>query len=84
VLVLLMGGINEDAVEIASDGMIQIPNFIKISSDIQKFLWRCTCKYTDTHRHHGHFIILLLLFLNKEIRLKMHNAKLCLLELRRR
>jgi hypothetical protein len=51
-------------VEMASDGMIQTPDFIKISSDIQKFRegGGYTCKYTDTytHKYRGDIIILLL------------------------
>jgi hypothetical protein len=46
--------------------MIYIPSFIKIGSAIQKLIG----EYIDT-RQHGYFISLLLLFQNKESRLKI-------------
>jgi hypothetical protein len=48
------------AVEMGSGARIYIPNFIKISSVIQKFM----AGDTQTHRHHGDLISLLLSLFN--------------------
>jgi hypothetical protein len=52
----------------ASGGMIYIPSLIKIGLGIQKLLGGGG--YTYRHRQQGDFISLLLLFHNKESRLK--------------
>jgi hypothetical protein len=51
------------AVEMVSDAMIHIPNFIKIGSDIQKLIG-------GIHRQHGDRISLLSFVQSKENRLK--------------
>jgi hypothetical protein len=55
------------AVEMGSGGLIYVPSFIKIGSDIQK-LMRFTEKnrHTYTHRQQGDLIILLSFLQNKE------------------
>jgi hypothetical protein len=50
------------AIEMGSRPMIYIPSFIKIGSGIRKLIGGDT----QTHRQHGDFISLLLLFQNKE------------------
>jgi hypothetical protein len=55
------------AVEMDSGAMIYIPSFIKIGSGIRKLIRRDS----KTHRPHGDLISLLLLFQNKERKLKM-------------
>jgi hypothetical protein len=54
-------GFMKYAVEMGSGARILIPNFINISSDIQKLI----------HRQHGDIISLLLFYQNKEGRLKI-------------
>jgi hypothetical protein len=51
-------------VQMGSVAMIYIPTFIKIGSGIQKLI-------RGIHRQHGDLITLILLFQNKESRLKI-------------
>jgi hypothetical protein len=51
-------------VEMGSGAMLYIPNFIKISSDIQKLIGRI-------HRQQGDLISLLSFYQNKESRLNI-------------
>jgi hypothetical protein len=51
------------ALEFASGGMIFIPSFIEIGSDVQKFLGEI---HIQTHRHEGDFISLVSFFQMKE------------------
>jgi hypothetical protein len=55
-------------VEMGSGAMIYIPSFIKIGSGIQKLRGDTN---TATHRQQGIFISVILLFHNKESRLKI-------------
>jgi hypothetical protein len=67
-LVLQMEGIMKYAVEMALGGIIYIPSFIMISSDVQ-ISWR-GYTWRQKHRQQGDHISLLLYFKNKESRLK--------------
>jgi hypothetical protein len=58
------------AIEIGHDALIYIPSFIKIGVASRKSVGRGDT-HTDTHRHKGDRISLLLFFQNKESRLKM-------------
>jgi hypothetical protein len=60
------------AAEMGAGAMIYILSFIKIGPAIQKLIGR-GIKQTDTQ--HGDLISLILFFLNKESRLKMHKAE---------
>jgi hypothetical protein len=56
------------AVEMGSNAVIYVPSLIKIGTDIQKLVRRDS----QTHRQHGDPIRLLLVFQNKERRLKIN------------
>jgi hypothetical protein len=54
------------AVEMGSGAVIYIPSFIRTGSGIQNLIG----EDTQTHRHHGDLISVLLFFQNKESNLK--------------
>jgi hypothetical protein len=62
------------AVEIGSDAMRYIPAFIKIGSGIQKLIGVIQIN-TQTQRQQANVISLLLVFQNKEVKLKMHPSR---------
>jgi hypothetical protein len=64
----MYSNVSKDAFEMASGGMIFIPSFIKIGSDIQKLLKGI---HMRIHRQQGDLISLLLFFRNKKSGLRM-------------